>query len=191
MFPVDAFQNTILEFAQILNDLSIRFHLTGGITSLAYGEPRMTQDVDVVIDPLSTQNLLNELIIRLKHSRFLFDENTLRNAVAEQRQFQLLDAVETLKLDVYPRELISGELERSQNFEVFQGVLLPLVSLGDAIVSKLIWISKGSHKSRRDVRQLHKQCGEHDLGFVRGHATGLGLEDLLNEVLHENDEIEG
>ena len=85
MFPVDAFQNTILEFAQILNHLSIRFHLTGGITSLAYGEPRMTQDVDVVIDPLSTQNLVNELIIRLKHSRFLFDENTLRNAVAEQQ----------------------------------------------------------------------------------------------------------
>jgi hypothetical protein len=27
-----------------------RYHLTGGIASVAYGEPRMTQDVDLVLD---------------------------------------------------------------------------------------------------------------------------------------------
>jgi hypothetical protein len=68
--------------------------------------------------------------------------------------FQLLDDVESLKLDIYPRELIEGELQRSVQLEVFEDLILPVVSRADAAESKLIWISKGSHKSRRDLRRI-------------------------------------
>ena len=68
--------------------------------------------------------------------------------------FQLLDRVESLKLDIYPRELIAGELDRSVSQEVFEGEELPVASCADVAVSKLVWISKGSHKSRRDLRQV-------------------------------------
>lgn len=50
MFPVEAFRNTLVKAVAILERYSIRFHLTGGITSVLYGEPRMTQDIDIVID---------------------------------------------------------------------------------------------------------------------------------------------
>ena len=48
MFPVEIFQSTITKFSKILDSLEMRFHLTGGVTGTAYGEPRMTQDIDVV-----------------------------------------------------------------------------------------------------------------------------------------------
>jgi hypothetical protein len=42
------------------------------------------------------------------------------------------------------------------------GLTLPVASRPDLVLSKLIWISKGSHKSRRDLRQImlrrRKRC---------------------------------
>jgi hypothetical protein len=49
MFPVEAFRSTVLKIVEIFREHSIPFHLTGGVTSTAYGEPRMTQDIDIVI----------------------------------------------------------------------------------------------------------------------------------------------
>jgi hypothetical protein len=48
MFPADSFRATLEKIIAILNACNIKFHLTGGITSVAYGEPRLTQDVDGV-----------------------------------------------------------------------------------------------------------------------------------------------
>jgi len=56
---------------------------------------------------------------------------------------------EALKLDIYPRELIAGELSRSCLVEIFAGRRLPVVSRSDAAGAKFVWISKGSFKSRR------------------------------------------
>ena len=51
MFPVELFRATLSEFTAILQRYEIRFHLTGGIAGTVYGEPRLTQVIDIVIDP--------------------------------------------------------------------------------------------------------------------------------------------
>ena len=58
MFPVEAFQETLGKATEIFQQLGIRFHLTGGVTSILYGEPRMTQEIDIVVD---NQVLANQL----------------------------------------------------------------------------------------------------------------------------------
>ncbi len=55
MFPVEAFQSTLGKAADIFRQLAIRFHLTGGVSSVLYGEPRMTQDIDIVADNRALQ----------------------------------------------------------------------------------------------------------------------------------------
>ena len=50
MLPIETFRATLGKIIKILQAFQIRFHLTGGVTSIAYSEPRMTQDVDIVID---------------------------------------------------------------------------------------------------------------------------------------------
>ncbi|MCP4783951.1 MAG: hypothetical protein GY903_22650 [Fuerstiella sp.] len=189
MFPIDVFRDTVCKLVEILHQHRIPFHLTGGITSIAFGEPRLTQDVDIVIDNAAVADRLKEFLVSLQESDFQYSGESIRGAVARRKMFQLLDTVETLKLDIYPRELIPGELGRSVTIEVFEGLRLPIVSHVDAVVSKLAWISRGSHKSRRDVRQLWRVADVQQQHAIQELAAGLELSGLLVEVLAEPDEI--
>ena len=150
----------------------------------------MTQEVDIVIDNNAVTSQLNSFIKSLQDSDFLFDEAALRGAVDKKQMFQLLDSVEALKLDLYPRELVPGELDRSNTIELFDGLSVPIASLSDAAISKLIWISKGSHKSRRDLRQLIRVATKSQRQTIDQLAISLGLDTLLSEVLAESDEID-
>ena len=189
MFPVEAFQATLGKATEIFQQLGVRFHLTGGITSVLYGEPRMTQDIDMVVENDALAKNLESFIRLLEASDFLHDAPSIRRAVEQRAMFQLFDNVEALKLDIYPRELIAGELDRSCLIEVFDGVQLPIVSRVDAAAAKLIWISKGSHKSRRDLRQIYRTSSETDRQRIRELAHELDLTSLLDEVLGESDEL--
>ncbi len=189
MFPVEAFQRTVMQFVSILRQLEIPFHITGGSISSAYGEPRLTQDIDIVVSPEVTKKRLDNLVDAISKSDFLYTEDVMRRGVLNGDMFQLLDTKESLKLDIYPRELIPGELGRSESAELFAGVYLPIVSRIDAALSKLIWIDKGSHRSRRDFRGIFRNCSPVQQASIRESACSLALDQLLETVLSESDEI--
>jgi hypothetical protein len=190
MFPPEVFRDTLQRLAGVLDRLSIRFHLTGGITTLAYGEPRMTQDFDIVVDPEGVRRCFDDLLAALRSADFLVDTQAARQAASEGGMFQALDLVESLKIDLYPRQMIAGELDRSVQLEVFEGLMLPVAARVDAVVSKLVWISKGSHKSRRDLRQILTGASAAERAAVGRHAEERGLASLLAEVLAEPDQIQ-
>ena len=121
----------------------------------------------------------------------MFDVESFTNAVENEKMFQLFDIAESLKMDVYARELISGELGRSVKIEIFPNVVLPIVSRADAASAKLIWIDKGSHKSRKDLRQLIARASTIEQDQIARFANDSGLADLLKTVLSEADEISG
>ena len=190
MFPIDTFRKSLEKLIALLNVHEIKFHLTGGVTNIAYGEPRMTQDIDVVVDNEALRRNLDAFIESLGDSEFLFDENDIKQAVKQKGMFQLLDSVEALKLDIYPRELIPGELDRSEKIEIFDGMFVPIASLIDTAVAKLIWVEKGSHKSRRDLRQLMRISTDFQRQAIISQAAGIGLYNPLTNVLSEPDEID-
>ncbi len=189
MFPLEAFRPTLIKIRTILDQLKIGYHLTGGITSISYGEPRMTQDIDIVVHNSTLDNAVEEFLLALQKYNFLFDANEVKLAIKNKRLFQLLDLDETLKLDMYPRELVPGELGRSRLYPVINDLILPMVSSADAAASKLVWISKGSHKSRRDLRQIVRFASEEDRKLLQQLSSELNLTGLLQEVLDEPDEI--
>lgn len=51
MYPAETFRETVAKLVAILDRFGVRFHMTGGAATIAYGEPRMTQDIDIVVDP--------------------------------------------------------------------------------------------------------------------------------------------
>jgi hypothetical protein len=77
MFPIESFRKTLLKIVEILQRLEIPFHLTGGVTSVAYGEPRLTQDIDIVLQNESTRKQLAQLLSALKQSDFIFDSSAI------------------------------------------------------------------------------------------------------------------
>jgi hypothetical protein len=190
MFTVDAFRKTLEKLIDLLETHGIKFHLTGGVANIVYGEPRMTQDIDIVVDNQSLKKNLTAFVQSLNGSDFIYDEEAVHRAIKDKRIFQLLDSLETLKLGIYTRELIPGELNRSEKIELFEGMFVPIASLVDTAVAKLIWIDKGSHKSRRDLRQLMRISTETQRRAIKRMATEVGLEKLLSKVLSEIDEID-
>ncbi|MBI2480503.1 MAG: hypothetical protein HYV60_18310 [Planctomycetia bacterium] len=56
-------RETLDKAVAIFRQHAIRFHLTGGLTSVLYGEPRMTQDIDIVIDNQAIDTQLDSFIL--------------------------------------------------------------------------------------------------------------------------------
>ena len=187
MHRVEVFRPTLTKLVGVLRRIGIRFHLTGGITAVAYGEPRMTQDLDLVIDAAATTRNLDGLLAALIEAGFYLEESTARAAIERKRMFQILDIEEALKLDLYLEDAIPGELDRSVMAEVLPGLALPIASRSDAALSKLIWASKGSQKSRRDLRRILERASSEDTTIVRKGAAERNLLGLLEAVLREPD----
>jgi hypothetical protein len=190
VLPAEGFRPSLSKLVDVLERLKIRFHLTGGIASVAYGEPRMTQDLDLVLDRERVLAVRDRFLKALSEAGFLFDEQTARNAIDSRQMFQLLDMEQVIKLDLYVRCLIPGELDRSVRTELFPGMAVPIVARTDAALSKLIWIQHGSHRSRRDLRRILAGATSDELVTVRRTAADLNLTQLLDEVLAEQDEID-
>ena len=191
MLPAEGFQPTLTKLVEVLNRLRIRYHLTGGITSVVYGEPRLTQDLDLVLDPERVGELGDEFLNALSEAGFHFGPELAYRAIESRQMFQVLDVDRVIKLDLYVRCLIAGELDRSENVELFPGVMLPIVSRVDAALSKLVWIDKGSHRSRRDLRRILAGATAEEAFAVREAAGEMNLVGLLDEVLAQRDEIDG
>jgi len=119
----------------------------------------------------------------------MLDAEAIRDAVEARSMFQLFDIAEALKIDIYPREMIPGELDRSTLLEIFEGMWIPVVSRPDAAASKLAWVSKGSHKSRRDLQQIVRQMPPNERDELDRLAGLLALGELLATILAEPDEI--
>jgi len=190
VYEIVEYRDCLQRIEAIFRRFQLRFLLTGGAAFIAYGDPRTTQDVDLVVDVNRLRDCLSEFIPVVKESEFLLNEAAIKQAIELGKVFQLIDCVSTLKIDIYPRELVPGELGRSVAIEILPDLRLPVASLPDLVLSKLIWISKGSHKSRRDVKQLMLRASAEQIQFVRSHAEQLALTALLEEVLNEPDEID-
>ena len=189
MSPIEAYRSTLERITALLRGLGLRFHVTGGAATILHGEPRLTLDVDLVIDREGLARSLTEFLAAIGHAGFVHTVATVRDAVSAGRQFQLFDDSAGVKLDFYPRELVPGELLRSVEFELAPGSSIPLVSRADLAIAKLIWISRGSHKSRRDLRKILIRAAEGEIEAVQDAADERGLRTLLDEVLKEADEI--
>lgn len=182
------FRSTMTRLDRLLDRLGVRYHLTGGWASIAYGDPRTTQDLDLVIDRAAIDQVFHEFVDSVELEGFMIDREVARDAVSRGAMFQLLDRREIVKVDLYPRELVPGELERSARLEVFEGLRLPVASRLDATVSKLRRIEIGSHRSRRDLRRMCDEMTDADRLRLGAMASGFGLASLLAEVLAEPDE---
>ncbi len=172
-------RRTVERVASTLTNLGIRFHLTGGLASSFYGEPRTTRDADFVVrlGAREARSLVRDL------SRdFLINASSVQEAVRHNGMFQALDQETMIKVDFHVGELIGGELGRSRPQELFGGLVVPLVSKEDAILSKLIWIRDGSDRSRSDVLGMLMDPGECDMSFVRERAAKMGCAGILGTL---------
>lgn len=71
MIDAKDLKSTLADVAAVLSANQLEFHLTGWLASSFYGEPRFTQDIDIVIR-IFPGSLLDQLVSDLAE-RFIVD----------------------------------------------------------------------------------------------------------------------
>lgn len=119
-------RQALADIVEALSNADASFHLTGGLVSSFYGEPRFTQDIDIVIR-VDAGSALDRLVVELQR-RFILDPEVVGEAVRREDMFQALHVASIIKVDFHVGEAVPGELGRSRKIEVLPGLVVPAVS---------------------------------------------------------------
>src|SRR3990167_10235062 len=84
--------------AGILEHLSIPYIVTGSIASMAYGEPRLTNDIDIVADV--EEKHISGLLEAFPPNEFYISEDMIRDAIRRKGQFNIIHPSSGLKIDI-------------------------------------------------------------------------------------------
>lgn len=165
-----------------LDGSAIPYMVTGSMAVSVYAIPRMTRDVDLVIE-LSTDDA--ERICALFGPDFYVDPDTVRTAVARQGTFNVIHVQLVVKVDFVVRkdtDYRRTEFSRRRRLS-FEGHPLFVVAPEDLIISKLDWARETrSAIQLGDVRHLLRSVPNLDRAYLDEWITRLGLASLYHEV---------
>ena len=168
--------------ARRLDSAGIPYMLTGSIAAGYYAQPRMTRDIDLVVevDAADAERLAAALT-----PEFTVNVDAVRAAITRQSLFNLIHVEAVTKVDFVVRKDVPYRLEeflRRRRVEI-GGCPLWIVSPEDLILSKLAWAKTSrSEMQLRDVRQLLAAVESLDVAYMDHWAESLTVTDLLREV---------
>jgi hypothetical protein len=177
-------------FAQLVADVVARLDatgiphmLTGSIASSWYGEPRATQDLDVVIDP--SQSGLDRLVDGLQADGWYVDRDVALAARRDRTQFNAIGP-DGFKVDFivrHDRPFSVAEFDRRRRAELL-GTRTFLPTVEDMVIAKLVWAQEtDSERQLRDVDGMLDVGGRDiDMTYVDGWVQRLGLERSWERV---------
>ncbi|HPW18828.1 MAG TPA: hypothetical protein PLP83_10690 [Candidatus Aminicenantes bacterium] len=172
--------------ARCFNDLAIPYFVTGSMASFLYGEPRLTQDIDIVAD--IQESHVPNLLRSFPATEFYIDESSIRRAILAKSQFNIIHPSSGNKIDVIiPKggTFDRGRFERRRAVQTSDGLTIQYSSPEDIIVSKLEFYREGrSDKHLRDIAGIVKISGEElDLGYIASVTQEKGLREIWEELL--------
>ena len=172
------------EVSRRLDRAKIAYMFTGPIATNFYTVPRMTRDIDIVVE-LSEQDLSR--FIPLFEIDYYLEPETVREAVKNRGMFNLIQNEYVIKIDFVVRKdtpYRRREFSRRKKISI-DGQDLYLVAAEDLILSKLVWAKDSrSELQLSDVRNLLKSVKRLNRNYLTRWAKELGVEALYREVSH-------
>lgn len=165
---------------QKLNENKIPYMISGSVAMNYYTQPRMTRDIDIVIEVKDADKFYN-----LFKQDYYIDLEMIKNAIANQQMFNIIHLKEVIKIDFIIKksseyritEFSRKKKVRIDNFYIF------IVSIEDLVISKLVWAKDScSEVQLRDVNNLLKE--KVDLDYIKKWSGKLKLSDLLERIIH-------
>jgi hypothetical protein len=179
---------------ETLQELGIEYMITGSQASIYYGEPRFTQDIDVVVEVTLAHG--PGLLARFPEPEFYLSEHAMREAIEVRGQFNVIHADSGLKIDLIVRkdtEHARAEFERRERHPLLPGTDAAFARPEDVILSKLASVQQGgSERHLRDVAGMLRVSREQiDARYIDAWARRLALSDLWEAVRRRAADGEG
>jgi hypothetical protein len=172
-----------------LERCGIAYFLGGSLASSFQGEPRATNDVDLVVQ--LAEDAVAPFVEALGPD-FDADPDALRRAARERSSWNVIYAPLVTKIDLFvlrDEPFDASEFDRRRRVEVRPGRWLFIKSAEDSVLRKLLWFRAGggvSDRQWRDVVQVLRQSREQlDAGYLDGWASRLGIVALLDRARQE------
>lgn len=177
------------ELFSLFENCEIEFMVGGSFASGAWGEPRHTNDIDIVarIDTARAACLETSA-----PPNFQVGTEELRSAVATGSQdasFQLLHSEALFKVDVFPlsdSRFDRSAMARKVRIELAPGLNAHCQSAEDMILQKLRWYELGNRVSDRQwhdvVKMLEVQRHSVDAQYLEAWAEILHVQELLRQA---------
>jgi hypothetical protein len=181
-------------FAPVISALEragIRYAPGGSWASTAFGEPRFTNDVDILADftPENLDGFLHSL-----PETFFSDPEEIRSAIRLGRPFNVIYMPMAFKFDFFPAGAFPLGIEELDRAVFLAGTGLseapaPFVTPEDILLAKLHWYQAGGEASEvqwRDIRGIVRGRGATlDREYLKQSAGKLGILPLLGRALNE------
>jgi hypothetical protein len=175
---------------EALDATGVEYLIGGAIAEWAWGEPRATQDIDIVINlPIKAVGKFSK---ELEKRDMLVPADIILDTILEDRADIPINAIHMysgLKADLYP--VRSGDELRLRAFQRRQRVdygppigRVFIHSPEDLILYKLIYfgVSQQPKHSRDIAAILRAKKGNIDFGYIEEWTTRLGLSSLWKEL---------
>ncbi len=174
----------------ILEELEIPYMFTGSIGSSFHGEPRATNDVDVVISLDEKQ--LKSLIHSFKGDYYI-SESAAFDGFNSKTMFNVIDSKSGWKADfiiLKSRPFSIQEFKRRQLCN-FSDINVFIVSTEDTILSKLEWAKETqSEKQFLDALGVAVvQWKELDREYLNKWAVELDIQESLDNLLNQAEKL--
>lgn len=178
-------QAELLRFVvEVLEGLSLPYMIGGSHAAMYYGEPRLTRDIDVVVD-ISREHL-PALLTRFSSNEFYLDADAAQDAVDSAGQFNIIHPASGQKIDVYvnPDTPYDRErLSRRHRLPLTAAVDAYFARPEDVILYKLLYARTGGEVHLRDVVGILRVSGpDLDESYLAEWSTRLGVEDLWSHA---------
>jgi hypothetical protein len=148
--------------ARVFDELEIPYLVTGSMATITYGEPRFTNDIDVVAR--LTRNQVDSLSAAFPEDEFYLSQNAAREAVDRRSQFNILHPKTGLKIDVMvadESEFNISRFSRRRRLKTAPDVEISFASPEDVIIKKLqFFLEGGSEKHLRDIAGVVRVIGD-------------------------------
>jgi hypothetical protein len=169
-----------------LNDAGIPYMLSGSIGSGFHGQPRATNDVDIVIAP--TESQLHSFLRSLGKDYYV-SLNAVREAFRCESAFNVIDMQTGWKADFIIRRrrpFSIEEFQRRQKVSIM-GLDTWIVSPEDMILIKLEWAknSKSDRQLEDALKVAMVQFDRLDQDYLHKWAKELQVESSLKQLLEQ------
>jgi hypothetical protein len=180
-------QIELLRFAlDALDRLQISYALVGSFASTIWGEPRMTLDIDFVVQLQDVH--VSPLLEAFPEDEFYLSRAAVEEAIAHVGQFNVIHPKSGHKIDFMVLATSSKsppEIARRIEVNLANGCEGYVAAPDDVIIGKLrYYLDGGSDKHLRDIAGVVKRsAGRLDMAYVTNWANAHNAGQLWADIL--------